>query len=568
MASDGSASGPVVTDSTAPATPKNEQQEETTDKAAKVPDGIAKENRTNSGIETETPPNAPNAGSLGSGETPATGWFSWLYYYFPSTVTNSNTTASASPPPAPCEEAATNPSAGELPANKTDAQREDNSTPCEHERTGEAIEYQQVPQKRSWFQMWSGGRSSSPSQKGDEHQKDPPNSTGEQPAQNADIKDQQNGISNHPQEADTSKQVVKNGKPSGWSFWSRDTPKRLPQGGSQESEGIGTPPALDLSNQAKDTTLDTKPNIEVPQNKNIKPKNQKDNIGIPGDVSPSPSTPPPVENTASKQLQKVLPNQVVPRFKDTFAFQGPPSFVQTIGRFLHYSKEPENKHVYVVRDPPHIRRALAVGVHGYFPAPFIRSVLGQPTGTSVKFANMAASAVKKWTDTHGYECAVEKIALEGEGRIAERVDLLWKLLLNWIEEIRKADFILFACHSQGVPVTVMLIARLIAFGCLDAARVGVCAMAGVNLGPFPDYKSRWIGGSAGELFEFAVQHSQVSKDYEDSLSRALDFGVRISYVGSIDDQLVSLEVMPSLSLSFFFFFFFFWTLPLFCTNHD
>lgn len=155
---------------------------------------------------------------------------------------------------------------------------------------------------------------------------------------------------------------------------------------------------------------------------------------------------------------------------------------------------------------------------------------------------MAASAIKKWTSDHGYECDIEKISLEGEGRIAERVSLLWKLLLNWMEEIRKADFILFACHSQGVPVTIMLIAKLIAFGCLDAARVGVCAMAGVNLGPFPDFKSRWISGSAGELFEFALHHSRVSKDYEESLKRALDFGVRISYVGSIDDQLVSLEV--------------------------
>jgi len=66
-------------------------------------------------------------------------------------------------------------------------------------------------------------------------------------------------------------------------------------------------------------------------------------------------------------------------------------------------------------------------------------------------------------------------------------------------------------------------------------------MAGVNLGPFPDYKSRLFSGSAGELFEFAKPSSTVSKKYEGALSVALKYGVRVVYVGSIDDQLVSLE---------------------------
>lgn len=101
---------------------------------------------------------------------------------------------------------------------------------------------------------------------------------------------------------------------------------------------------------------------------------------------------------------------------------------------------------------------------------------------------------------------------------------------------------MIACHSQGVPVAMMLVAKLIAFGCVNSAKIGVCAMAGVNLGPFADYKSRWISGSAGELFEFALPNSQVSKDYEAALGVALRFGVKIVYIGSIDDQLVSLEV--------------------------
>lgn len=172
----------------------------------------------------------------------------------------------------------------------------------------------------------------------------------------------------------------------------------------------------------------------------------------------------------------------------------------------------------------------------------IRSVLGQPTGTSIRFADGAANAIHKWTEAQGYSCDIEKVALEGEGKIVERVDVLWKLLLNWTDNIRRADFIMVACHSQGVPVAIVLIAKLIEFGCVPDAKIGVCAMAGVNLGPFVHYKSRWIGGSAGELFEFAQVDSQVSKDYRAALTTILSAGVRVAYVGSIDDQLVSLDV--------------------------
>jgi hypothetical protein len=48
--------------------------------------------------------------------------------------------------------------------------------------------------------------------------------------------------------------------------------------------------------------------------------------------------------------------------------------------------------------------------------------------------------------------------------------------LNWVDQLRNADFILVACHSQGVPVGLMLIAKLIEFGVVSTARIGVCAM--------------------------------------------------------------------------------------------
>jgi hypothetical protein len=84
---------------------------------------------------------------------------------------------------------------------------------------------------------------------------------------------------------------------------------------------------------------------------------------------------------------------------------------------------------------------------------------------------------------------------------------------------------------------------------LSKMLTSIVSIAGVSLGPFADYKSRLFSGSAAELFEFANQDSEVSKRYESSFRVALKYGVRVSFIGSIDDQLVSLEVSnPHLGL--------------------
>lgn len=215
--------------------------------------------------------------------------------------------------------------------------------------------------------------------------------------------------------------------------------------------------------------------------------------------------------------------------------------LQQFSSWLPTWQIPSTSHLETLPNPPKIRRALAIGVHGYFPTPLIRSVLGQPTGTSIRFANSAASAIQRWSDAQNFKCDIEKVALEGEGKIAERLDLLWNLLLNWIDKVRKADFILVACHSQGVPVANMLVAKLFSTGMIKSTRVAICAMAGVNMGPFPELRSRWIGGTAAELFEFGDPGSTVSTNYRDALETNIGHGVKITYIGSIDDQLVSME---------------------------
>ena len=108
----------------------------------------------------------------------------------------------------------------------------------------------------------------------------------------------------------------------------------------------------------------------------------------------------------------------------------------------------------------------------------------------------------------------------------------------------------------------MLVAELVDLVYLNTAKVCNCAMAGVSLRPFPEYESRWISGSAGELFEFSNSQSTVSKDYPTVVETVLQFGARVVYIGSIDDKLVSLEsstFSPASHPHIFRAVFFFWT---------
>ncbi|TVY24941.1 Uncharacterized protein LHYA1_G006247 [Lachnellula hyalina] len=330
---------------------------------------------------------------------------------------------------------------------------------------------------------------------------------------------------------------------SSWAFWSTDTAKKS----ANTSEDTPSSGELAVAGESSQNHPEPAKAVTVKETKKTKKESKRDrpqSLEV-EDSSRKLANQESVKGTSlqSPAPMKISPpNLLLPSVAQTYRLVENPSILQQLARLLLRSHQPPMKHVFLTKDPPKIKKALAIGVHGLFPAPLLRKVIGEPTGTSIRFANHAAEAIRRWTDSHGsIDCEIEKVALEGEGKIAERVDNLWKLLLNWIDHIRKADFVLLACHSQGVPVAIMLVAKLIEFGVVTSARIGVCSMASVSLGPFSDYKSRLFGESTTELFEFANAESTVSKRYEDSLRICLQYGVRITYCGSIDDQLVSLE---------------------------
>ncbi|KAG8761762.1 hypothetical protein FRC11_013246, partial [Ceratobasidium sp. 423] len=160
-------------------------------------------------------------------------------------------------------------------------------------------------------------------------------------------------------------------------------------------------------------------------------------------------------------------------------------------------------------------RAAVIGVHGWFPGPLVRSVFGEPTGTSVKFATMGVDALRQFAVKHDLELeSVTPMPLEGEGTI---------------------DPVNRATEQSGVLPPVA------------PHRVCCLAMCGIHMGPLYSLNSssfaqpylQWFESQAArELFEFQNTESEVSRNYVAALSIALDHGTKFVYIASLNDQVV------------------------------
>ena len=472
---------------------------------------------------------------------------------------------------------------------------------------------------RSWFGLWSKAenqKAGSPTPQDEPRQEVLP-----QPPEAASNNElQENGSVVQEKEVVTS---PVSGKPasksSAWAFWSKDKPKedgKAGPDGTQKQIGeiaVADTPSQSHPEVAQYNEQKSPSDIQESESKSKNRKRKKQTISLESSKSTpaaSPGLQPSQSSKSADQLPELAakeptittptttaaasvkidksnqkrpreekvtspPNLLLPSLRSTYPTYQPPSYWDQIRRLIFTnscdSNAPHHVDLLPPKDVPKIKRALAIGVHGYFPAQFLQMILGQPTGTSIRFANAAATAVQRWAERYqpsnplqlstsptgdglhrdstkaipsqSADIEIEKVALEGEGMVGDRVDALWKLLLNWLDSIQKADFIIVAAHSQGVPVAIQLVAKLLHFACVkEGVRVGVCAMAGINMGPFAELKSRFLAGSAIELFEFGFGESRVRKDYEAALEYCLSKGVRISFIGSLDDQLVSLEV--------------------------
>lgn len=490
------------------------------------------------------------------------GWLGW-FSRTPFTETSVNASIDQTDPSASATEAEAEAEAGPVVAvEQTQAAPEPLTEAVPTPTTASLADPTQRPV--SWFSLWPA-TPTTPSNMKNDSEKDEKAEEAPKTGASEDVV-MEDAPPTEAAEPTTATEMPKAG--STWAFWSRDTagakgktkqaqdgeiavigqgseshPTPMPEGNISSSQQA----TEEINNKGKDQKSTWR------KNKRSRPASLDE---IPASSTPSgastprrdadlktPTTQTVVSESDAATTTTASPNLLLPSFASTYRMKENPSILQQISSLLLRTSQPPVNHVFRSQEVPRIRKAIAIGVHGLFPATYLRPMIGQPTGTSLRFAGLCADAIHRWTESHGYtDCKVEKVALEGDGRINDRVENLWRLLLNWIEHIRGADLIIMACHSQGVPVSIMLLEKLIDLGIITNAKIGVCAMAGVALGPFPDYKSSLLMGSAAELWDFGNPQSQNSQKFETALKRVLDYGARITFVGSIDDQVVPMEV--------------------------
>ncbi|KAI9500473.1 hypothetical protein BX070DRAFT_195756 [Coemansia spiralis] len=157
-------------------------------------------------------------------------------------------------------------------------------------------------------------------------------------------------------------------------------------------------------------------------------------------------------------------------------------------------------------------------------------------------------------DSHGIKIDDSDISLfplVGEGRIEDRSKMMANVLMpersKRADVLSNADTVFVVTHSQGTPVSAMILERLLEMGIVDTTRqrVGMLAMAGISHGPLPYLKDNVVikyieSEAARELFELMDPSSPQSQRYVAALSTILHKGVRLSCVGAWVDEVVPL----------------------------
>lgn len=205
------------------------------------------------------------------------------------------------------------------------------------------------------------------------------------------------------------------------------------------------------------------------------------------------------------------------------------------------------------------RKISLLGFHGWFPTKLIQTVIGDPRRTSSRVVDMLETAILESESLPPFlegPASIYKFPLQSEGTIEERVEKHFEELqrkadnysheeMSSIQHLKESDTIILGAHSQGAPVAIILLAKLLDSGIIDPCKqnVTILTMAGIFHGPFPPLRKNLVvkyveADAARQLFDLNNPDSKVSHLLSESLNRILQSGVNITCVASWLDQVV------------------------------
>jgi hypothetical protein len=194
-----------------------------------------------------------------------------------------------------------------------------------------------------------------------------------------------------------------------------------------------------------------------------------------------------------------------------------------------------------------VKKVVIIGVHEFLPIKLNRGMIGETSGSSLTFVKAATKAMKQWLqhdniDVDGYD--INTIAIEGMGKVNDRVEHGLKLLENWHDILQQADFVFWVSSSLGSVVATNLLARFLET--VPCKHVGFLTMAGLFQGPMTEFKSRLStrpytameNEVNKEMVELQNPESDLSKQLVTSMNTLVKHNVKITFAGSINDQFV------------------------------
>lgn len=205
------------------------------------------------------------------------------------------------------------------------------------------------------------------------------------------------------------------------------------------------------------------------------------------------------------------------------------------------------------------RKISLLGFHGWFPTKLVQKVIGDPRRTASRLVDMLETAIVDSDPLPPFlegPASIYKFPLESEGTIEDRVtkhfDELQTIPVNYLHEelssiqhLKESNTIILAAHSQGAPVAIILLAKLLEAGIIDPEKqkITVLTVAGIFHGPFPPLRKNLVvqyveADAARQLFDLNDPDSKASHLLSESLNKILQSGINITCVASWLDQVV------------------------------
>ena len=130
----------------------------------------------------------------------------------------------------------------------------------------------------------------------------------------------------------------------------------------------------------------------------------------------------------------------------------------------------------------------------------VRALIGANTGNAKRFVNNASKAVINWLKANNPEFnindyEIETLAIEGEGKINDRIEKSIQLMKNnWLGILESSDFIFMTSYGTSCNLAVNLFAQmLIEFtGLQNTKYLGLLCLNGNLSGPVVGIESKLV----------------------------------------------------------------------------